>query len=132
MRVAVALSLVQTYADEMLHHVTLEVAPADLGRAAEFWVLLGFSRVDPPPDLAADYTWFEREGTQIHLLHTESPTVPEGGHAAVVAPDFERTLERLEESGFRVIRKRERWESPRADAIGPGGHRVELMESPPG
>jgi len=115
----------------MLHHVTLEVSPAELGRAAEFWAMLGFSQVEPPPDLAADFTWFERQGTQVHLMHTESPTVPEHGHAAIVVPDFGPTLERLEESGFEVSPKRERWGSPRAEAIAPGGHRVELMASPP-
>jgi len=115
----------------MLHHVTLEVIPTDLGRAAEFWAMVGFSQVDPPADLAAEYTWFERGGTQVHLMHSESPTVPERGHTAIVVPDFERTLERLEESGFEVAPKRERWGSARAEAIAPGGHRVELMASPP-
>jgi predicted enzyme related to lactoylglutathione lyase len=116
----------------MLHHVTLEVFPADLGRAAEFWSMLGFTQADPPEDLAAEYTWFEREGTQIHLRRTEEPTVSEHGHPAIVVPDFERTLERLEESGFEVAPKRERWRSKRAEAIAPSGHRVELMASPPG
>jgi hypothetical protein len=114
----------------VLHHVTLDIIPADLGRAAEFWVMLGFSRVEPPEDLAADYTWFEREGTQIHLRHTEEPRRSHG-HAAIVVPDFERTLERLTESGFEIAPKRERWGSARAEAIAPGGHRVELMAAPP-
>jgi len=115
----------------MLHHVTLEVVPADLGRAAEFWATLGFAQVDPPADLASEYTWFDREGTQIHLRHTDSPADPGPGHAAVVVPDFEQTLERLEESGFEVTPKRERWGSARGEAIAPGGHRVELMAAPP-
>jgi catechol 2,3-dioxygenase-like lactoylglutathione lyase family enzyme len=115
----------------MLHHVTLEVSPADLERAAEFWTLLGFAPVEPPPDLAAEFTWFERERTQIHLQRTESPTVPPHGHAAVVVGDFERTIKQLEEHGFEVTPKRERWGSPRAEAISPGGHRVELMATPP-
>lgn len=114
----------------MLHHATLEVMPAELGRAAEFWVMVGFAEVRPPADLAAEYTWFEREGTQIHLAHTESPT-PGAGHIAIVVPDFERTLERLRDSGFEVVDKRQRWGSQRAEAIAPGGHRVELMASPP-
>lgn len=115
----------------MLHHVTLEVRPSEMGRAAEFWSMLGFSQVEPPADLATEYTWFERGGTQIHLMHSDAPVVPGLGHAAVVVPNFARTLERLEESGFEVTPKRERWGSERADAIAPGGHQVELMASPP-
>ncbi|HEX6753939.1 MAG TPA: VOC family protein [Solirubrobacterales bacterium] len=114
----------------MLHHATLEVAPAELGRAAEFWVMVGFTKIVPPADLAAEFTWFEREGTQIHLAHTESP-MPGAGHIAIVVPDFERTLERLRDSGFEVADKRERWASQRAEAIAPGRHRVELMSQPP-
>lgn len=115
----------------MLHHVTLEVIPGDLGRAAEFWALLGFAEVDHPADLPGDFLWFERGGTQIHLMASDSPTIPPNGHPAVVVPDFERTIERLEESGFEVAPKRERWGSGRAEALAPGGHKVELMESPP-
>ena len=116
----------------MLHHVTLEIYPADLGRAAEFWSMLGFKQVDPPEDLADHYTWFERDGTQIHLMRSDEPTVPERGHPAIVVPDYDRTVERLEESGFEVTPKRERWGSKRAEAIAPSGHHVELMAHPPG
>ncbi len=115
----------------MLHHVTLEVGAADFERGVEFWELLGFARVEPPPDLASTFTWLEREGTQIHLMRVESPTVPPHGHVAVVAPDFEPTLARLRARGFEVTPKRERWASRRAEAIGPGGHKVELMAAPP-
>ena len=59
----------------MLQHVGIEVAPADLDRAVEFFALLGFERVEPPPALAEGFTWLEREGTQIHLMHEESPSV---------------------------------------------------------
>ena len=115
----------------MLHHVTLEIAPSDLGRAAEFWATLGFSRADPPADLVGRYTWFERSGTQVHLMHVEAPERTPRGHTAVIVPDFEDTVERLRESGFEVAPKRERWNSARAEAISPGGHRIELMASPP-
>lgn len=116
----------------MLHHVTLEIAPDDRGRAAEFWVTLGFEKVEAPPDLADDYTWFEHEGTQIHLSHNHAPVVPSHGHVAVVVPDYAATLERLEDSGFEVAAKRPRWGSPRAEAVSPGGHLVELMAFAPG
>ncbi len=59
----------------MLHHVGIEVAPAEIERSVEFWQALGFERVEPPASLA-EYIWLEREGTQIHLMSTDEPTVP--------------------------------------------------------
>ena len=115
----------------MLQHVGIEIAPEDLDRAVEFFTLLGFERVEPPPALAAGFTWLEREGTQVHLMHEPSPTVPPRAHLAVVAPDFEGTLARLSEHGFETTPGREHWGSPRAHAVAPGGHRVELMAAPP-
>jgi catechol 2,3-dioxygenase-like lactoylglutathione lyase family enzyme len=114
----------------MLQHVGIEVAPADLERSVEFWQLLGFERVEPPETLA-EFTWLEREGTQIHLMPTESPTVPPHGHVAVVAPDFDEAVERLAAAGFEVERRSEHWGAPRAKAAAPGGHVVELMAAPP-
>jgi len=115
----------------MLHHLTLEVSPGAIERSVQFWELLGFERVEPPAALAETFVWLEREGTQIHLERNESPTVPPHGHAAVVVPDFERTVERLRERGFEVHPGREHWDAPRAKAIAPGGHTVELMAAPP-
>ena len=115
----------------MLHHVGIEIAPADLDRAVEFFALLGFEPVPAPPALADRFTWLEREGTQVHLMHGESPTAPPQGHLAVVVPDYAATLERLRERGFEAEPRREHWGAPRAHAIGPGGHRVELMAAPP-
>lgn len=115
----------------MLQHVTLEVAPADVGRSIELWALLGFAQVEPPPALAETFTWLERGGTQIHLERSESPTVPPHGHAAVVVTDFEWTVEQLRNHGFEVTPGREHWGAPRAKAVAPGGHHVELMAAPP-
>ena len=78
----------------MLHHVSIEVEPGVVARAREFWGLLGFEEVDPPASLS-ETTWFEREGTQIHLIHVAEPTVPEAGHPAVVVEDFDATFARL-------------------------------------
>ncbi len=116
----------------MLQHVTLEVAPGDIERSVEFWALLGFARVEPPAALAETFTWLESDGTQIHLERNESPVVPPHGHAAVVVADFEHTVDRLRVQGFEVTPGREHWGARRAKAIAPGGHRVELMASPPG
>lgn len=115
----------------MLQHVGIEVAPADVERAVEFFTLLGFHRVEPPPALSAGFTWVEREGTQIHLMHEPSPTVPPRGHLAVVVPDLDAALARLAEHGFETRFGREHWGVPRAHAVAPGGHQVELMAAPP-
>jgi len=115
----------------MLQHVGIELQIADIDRAVEFFTLLGFEQVEPPSTLAGDFTWLERDGTQVHLMHEEHPTVPPRGHLAVVTPDFEQTLAHLRERGFEVERRREHWGSPRALALAPGGHRVELMAAPP-
>jgi hypothetical protein len=115
----------------MLQHVTLEVRPYDIERSVELWQLLGFRLVEPPATLAETFVWVEREGTQIHLERNESPVVPPRGHAAVVVEHFERALEDLSEHGFEIARGREHWGAPRAKAIAPGGHTVELMAAPP-
>jgi hypothetical protein len=114
----------------VLHHVGIEVAPADVEAAAGFFELIGFVRVEPSPTLS-EFTWLEREGTQVHLMPEEEPTVPSPGHMAVVVTDFDAAVERLRAAGFAVEPKREHWGEPRALAIAPGGHRVELMAAPP-
>jgi catechol 2,3-dioxygenase-like lactoylglutathione lyase family enzyme len=114
----------------MLHHVGIEVAPAEIERSVELWQLLGFELVEPPASLR-EFTWLEREGTQVHLMPTESPTVPPRGHTAIVVVDFERTFAELDAHGFKVERRREHWGVPRAVVIAPAGHRVELMAAAP-
>jgi len=114
----------------VLHHVGIEVVPGDVEAVAGFFELLGFARVESPRALP-EYTWLERGETQVHLMPEEEPTVPSPGHLAVVVADFEATVERLRGHGFEVEAKREHWGEPRALAIAPGGHRVELMAAPP-
>ncbi|TMK58419.1 MAG: hypothetical protein E6G51_03175 [Actinobacteria bacterium] len=114
----------------MLHHVGIEVAPAEIEAAVGFFELIGFEQVEPPPTLS-EFTWLERKGTQVHLMPVEAPAVPSPGHLAVVVVDFDGTVERLRERGFEVEPKREHWGEPRALAIAPSGHRVELMAAPP-
>lgn len=114
----------------MLHHVGIEIAPAEVERAAELFELLGFARVEPPPTLA-EFTWLQRGGTQVHLMPTPEPTAAPRGHLAVVAPDFEATVARLRERGFAVESRRAHWGAPRAVVTAPAGHRVELMAAPP-
>jgi catechol 2,3-dioxygenase-like lactoylglutathione lyase family enzyme len=115
----------------VLQHVSIEVPPADVERAVEFWRLVGFTPVDAPDALGGYVTWVERAGTQIHLIHTDAAAAPQLGHAAVVVEDFGATLDRLAAEGFDVEESRRLWGARRAVAIAPGGHRVELMEEPP-
>jgi catechol 2,3-dioxygenase-like lactoylglutathione lyase family enzyme len=114
----------------MLHHVGIEIAPAEVERAAELFELLGFERVDPPASLA-EFTWLERAGTQVHLMPEERPVAAPHGHLAVVAPDFEATVARLREHGFAIEPRHPHWGAPRASVTLPPGHRIELMASPP-
>lgn len=114
----------------MLHHVGIEVAPGDIEATVDFFELLGFERVEPPPSLR-EFTWVEREGTQVHLMPREDPIVPEVGHLAVVVTDFDAALQRLQDAGHAAERQREHWGSPRGWAIAPSGHRVELMAAAP-
>jgi catechol 2,3-dioxygenase-like lactoylglutathione lyase family enzyme len=114
----------------MLHHVGIEVAPADIERTIELFQLLGFEPVEPPETLS-EFSWLERDGTQVHLMPTESPTVPPRGHTAVVLPDFDQAVAELRKHGFEVELRREHWGVPRAVAIAPAGHRVELMAAAP-
>ena len=79
------------------------------------------------------YTWFERDGTQIHLMRSDEPTVPERGHPAIVVPDLRPDgRAAAKRAASKSTPKRERWGSKRAEAIAPSGHHVELMAHPPG
>ena len=115
----------------MLQHVSIEVPPTEVEATVEFWRLLGFSHVPAPEPIAEYVTWVERDGTQIHLLHSDAATVPQLGHAAVIVDDFEATLTALAEAGYEAEETRQLWGARRAFAVGPAGHRVELMDAPP-
>ena len=115
----------------VLQHVSIEIPPGEADRAVEFWSLIGFEEVESPEPLGGSVRWLEREGTQVHLILTEGHTAPVLGHAAVVVPDHADAKKRLREAGFEVEDTRQLWGADRAFAIGPGGHRVELMAAPP-
>jgi catechol 2,3-dioxygenase-like lactoylglutathione lyase family enzyme len=109
----------------------LEIPPAERDAALAFWRLLGFEQVPEPEPLAGNVAWVERAGTQIHFILTEAPSVPALGHVAVTVDDFAGTVAAVREGGHEVAETRELWGARRAFAVSPGGHRVELMESPP-
>jgi hypothetical protein len=115
----------------MLQHAGIEILPAEVDRAVLLFELLGFERVEPPPTLAGSYTWVERQGTQIHLMHEDDPVVPPRGHVAIHIPDYDAALERLRLHGFEPEPHREHWGAPRSVVVLTGGQRVELMAAPP-
>jgi catechol 2,3-dioxygenase-like lactoylglutathione lyase family enzyme len=115
----------------VIQHVALETAPGDREAAIAFWRLLGFEPADPPPALRDRADWLQAGGTQIHLLWTDSPTAVPEGHVAVVAADYDATLERLRAAGHDVDPRTEHWGAARCFVRAPGGHRVEVMAAPP-
>lgn len=116
----------------MLQHAGIEILPAEVDRAVLLFELLGFRRVEPPASLAEGFTWVEREGTQIHLMHADDPVVPPRGHVALHVPDFEAALARLREHDFDPVPHREHWGAARSVVTLGGGQRVELMAGTPG
>ena len=103
------------YPGPVLQHVTLEVAPADVGRSVEFWTLLGFVEVEPPPELATTFTWLEREGTQIHLdrqrVADRAAARPRRGRRRRLRATLSSVCGK---HGFEVTPGREHWGAPRA------------------
>lgn len=106
----------------MLHHVSIECARADAGALDAFWRAIGFVPVAPPATLADRAAWYERAGTQVHLLWTDAPAA--AGHVAVVVDDIDAT-------GLQVEERERHWGRRRVYATAPGGHTVELFEIPP-
>jgi catechol 2,3-dioxygenase-like lactoylglutathione lyase family enzyme len=116
----------------VIQHVALEIAEGDADACVAFWELLGFDEVEPPGTLREKSRWVERSGTQIHLLFADDePVAPPEGHVAVVAPQYDATLERLRAAGFEPDPRREHWGAPRSFVRDPAGHRIEVMAAPP-
>lgn len=82
-----------------VQHVALETSPADADALVAFLGLLGFDEVEPPPTLTERARWVQRGATQIHVLFADDPVVPPSGHVAVVAPDYDATLNALRAAG---------------------------------
>ncbi|MBA2522335.1 MAG: hypothetical protein H0V25_03290 [Solirubrobacterales bacterium] len=115
----------------MLHHVSLEVLPENADSFGEVLEAIGFAPARAPGPLGDSVRWYERSGTQVHLIVTEGATVPALGHAAFVVDSFEAALAALREGRFEVEEARELWGERRAFVLAPGGHRLELMAAPP-
>jgi catechol 2,3-dioxygenase-like lactoylglutathione lyase family enzyme len=114
-----------------LQHTSLEIRKDDVPAELSFWALLGFEHVEAPSGLGGRATWVARDGTHIHLLHADEPTVMPRGHVAILAEDYDATVARLREAGFEFGPDDEFWGAPRGFVRTPAGHRVEVMASPP-
>jgi len=114
----------------LINHVAIEMPRPLTEQTIAFYELLGFTRVEPPESLFDIAAWV-RDGQQtIHFLYTDEPVVPPRGHLAIVRPDYEETIARLEAAGHPYERHEVHWGSPRGYATDPVGHRVEIMEFP--
>ncbi len=118
----------------MIHHVSLEVREAAADAEVAFWALLGFAEVAPPRALAGTSRWVQDAASaqQVHLLFADPPTVPAGAHVAIVRPAYDAQLATLRDAGLEVLVRREYWGAPRCFVRSPAGHRVEVMQAPPG
>lgn len=116
----------------MLHHVAFEVPFPVMAAEGQFWRAAGFIQVPVPETLGRGFDWYEREGTQIHLMGTDDPVdPPASGHVAVVAPDIAEVSGWLEQAGFSVVEGRQLWGERRIKVTTPAGYIVEIMAAPP-
>jgi catechol 2,3-dioxygenase-like lactoylglutathione lyase family enzyme len=115
----------------MLQHVSLEVRGDQVEACVRFWELLGFRSMQAPPRLGGRFTWVERNGTQIHLIPTDDPVSAREGHAAVLAEDYEATIDALVEAGFEPRPGSNAWDAPRSFVRDPAGHLIEVMSAVP-
>jgi catechol 2,3-dioxygenase-like lactoylglutathione lyase family enzyme len=114
-----------------LQHGTLEIRREDEAAEIAFWALLGFEQAPVPDGLRGVAAWVASNGTHIHLLYDDAPTVARRGHVAVLAEDYEATISRLGDAGFEFRPDVELWGVPRGFVHTPSGHRVEIMSGPP-
>jgi catechol 2,3-dioxygenase-like lactoylglutathione lyase family enzyme len=115
----------------VIQHVAFEVPRDRWDTCVDFYGLVGFERVAPPPSLAERAAWVQRGLTQVHLMDVEEPVVLPRGHVAVVVDDYDATLAALRDAGHDVEPRAEHWGSPRAYVRDPAGNLVELMAFPP-
>ena len=116
----------------MLHHVGIEIRPADVDRAVEFFALLGFEPVEPPPALAAGSPGSNARAPRSTSCTRSTRPCPRAPTSPWSRRISRRPSPACTSTASRPVRGREHWGAPRAHAVAPGGHRVELMSRPPG
>ena len=114
-----------------LQHVTFEVTREQVEPHLAFWAMLGYEEMETPEPLQGRAVWMRRGGSHVHLLLDEEPVVPPRAHAAFVVEDWDATLRALHAAGYESRPAMRLWECERAYLRAPGGHRVEIMSSPP-
>ena len=115
----------------ILQHTSLEIRREDQEAEIAFWALLGFASVEVPDGLRGAAAWVAANGTHIHLLHDDAPTVAPRGHVAILADDYGATVAAVRDAGFDFRPSAELWGVPRGFVRTPAGHRVEIMSAPP-
>jgi catechol 2,3-dioxygenase-like lactoylglutathione lyase family enzyme len=115
----------------MLQHASLEVRADQVQPCVDFWRLLGFTQMTPPPMLRDRFTWVERGGTHIHLIPVDAPIAAREGHVAVLADDYEGALAALRDAGFAPEPGSNAWGAERSFVRDPAGHLVEVMSGLP-
>jgi catechol 2,3-dioxygenase-like lactoylglutathione lyase family enzyme len=116
----------------MIDHVALETRREAVPACVAFWELIGWREVLPPDSLLDVASWVSRGDQTVHFLWVDDPVVEPVGHTAVVCPDFADAVTRLQAAGHEVTPHDNHWGSPRAYAVDPAGHRLELMQFGPG
>jgi glyoxylase I family protein len=83
-----------------IHHVSINVGDAEVGR--RFYVdVLGFTERTDRPALDVDGVWLDVAGQQVHLVVGE-PAPFVGQHFAVAVADLAATVAELRDTGLRV------------------------------
>jgi catechol 2,3-dioxygenase-like lactoylglutathione lyase family enzyme len=115
----------------MLQHASLEVRREQVQPCVDFWRLLGFQPMTPPPMLRDRFTWVQRAGTHIHLIPVDDPIAAREGHVAVLADDYDGVLSALRDAGFEPEPRSNAWGAERSFVRDPAGHLVEVMAGLP-
>ena len=114
-----------------LRHVNVVVAPGRTQAVVPFYELLGLTRVQKPTEgVAQSGAWFDFPGggTQVHVSERAGERHPEQ-HFAVVVPDLDDVVARLQQAGHPWAPKPEIGGARRGMTADPEGNAVELVSA---